>query len=285
MTRGNDAEPLMERIWVLLDSSHQSRVALETAVDLAALLDIELQGLFIEDENLLKMAELPFTREVGATSAATRPLDSQTLERRLKREAQQLEQHLALQAQGRRLRWGFQVRRGSLPEAALSSVSPQDLVTMGKVGWSSSRGEHLGRTARAMLGEAPCSVLFTSETAAFEADHPIVVWYEPPYGAQEALETGVRIARAERRPLKLLWATQETGPEAGERQEVEARALASGVALEVESWPRADASALAAFAARTRARALVISRRSPVLHQSGDRGLAAHGPYSLVVVP
>ncbi|MBK7177644.1 MAG: universal stress protein [Chloroflexi bacterium] len=54
----------IQRILVALDASPHSLAALEAAIDLAERLDAELQGLFVEDINLLRLAQLPFAREL-----------------------------------------------------------------------------------------------------------------------------------------------------------------------------------------------------------------------------
>ena len=61
------------RILVALDASPYSHAAIEVATILAADLRAELQALFIEDIDLLRLAALPFTREVDETSASMRP--------------------------------------------------------------------------------------------------------------------------------------------------------------------------------------------------------------------
>ena len=54
----------IKRILVALDASAANRTALQTAALLASELQAELQALFVEDINLLRLAELPFAREV-----------------------------------------------------------------------------------------------------------------------------------------------------------------------------------------------------------------------------
>ena len=74
-------EIVIQRILVALDASPHSQAALDAAATLAARVSAELQGLFIEDVNLLRLAELPFAREVGSFTATHRRLDARDLER------------------------------------------------------------------------------------------------------------------------------------------------------------------------------------------------------------
>ena len=59
---------LVRRILVAVDASHHSIAALEAAVELATRFQAELLGLYVEDINLLRLAQLPFGREVGTFS-------------------------------------------------------------------------------------------------------------------------------------------------------------------------------------------------------------------------
>ena len=72
-------ESSSRRILVVLDASPFGLEALEAAAGLAARLRAELQGLFVEDVDLLRLAGLPFAREL-AYSSSQRRLDVATME-------------------------------------------------------------------------------------------------------------------------------------------------------------------------------------------------------------
>jgi hypothetical protein len=59
----------IRRILIALDASPDGLSALETSAWLAARMNAELQGLFVEDESLLRIAEIPLAREVPYFSA------------------------------------------------------------------------------------------------------------------------------------------------------------------------------------------------------------------------
>jgi nucleotide-binding universal stress UspA family protein len=141
----------LRRILLPLDLSRDSLAALETALGLAAALDGEVLGLFIEDEQLLAAANLPFAREVGSFSGLTRRIEGLDMERSFRATADKARNALA--ANGRRLnvRSSFQVSRGNVAAEILTATSDTDLVVLGKAGWSiAGRGEP-GSTCRAML--------------------------------------------------------------------------------------------------------------------------------------
>ena len=72
----------LHRILVPLDASENSLTALDTAAELAAVLDAELEGLFVEDINLLQLCDFPFAREVSFLGPSFRRIDRAETERR-----------------------------------------------------------------------------------------------------------------------------------------------------------------------------------------------------------
>jgi len=58
----------IRRLWVALDAVGCEAVDWGAALDLAALIGAELQGLFVEDEDLLELAALPIAHELGVSA-------------------------------------------------------------------------------------------------------------------------------------------------------------------------------------------------------------------------
>ena len=75
------------RIVVAIDGSPTSIAALEATAELASAWGSEVVGLFIEDTNLLRMASLPFAREVGSHSGAHRAINPDQFEREFRSQA------------------------------------------------------------------------------------------------------------------------------------------------------------------------------------------------------
>lgn len=112
----------MRRISVTLDSSGGSLEALEGAAMMAARLDAELVGVFVEDANLLRLAALPCSAEVGFASARARSLDRATVERTFKHLAAEARLALIAAAERARVSWSFDVARGSVVGQALLAI-------------------------------------------------------------------------------------------------------------------------------------------------------------------
>ena len=126
--------PAIRRVLVALDATDAGSAALEAAVALAAHMEAELAGIFVENEDLLRFAALPFTRETGVPSASSRRLDSTDVERLLKSRAALAEAALVRAAASRRLRWSFSIRRGRVMPELLADADSEDLLTLAREG-------------------------------------------------------------------------------------------------------------------------------------------------------
>ena len=139
----------IRRILVAIDASPQSLAALEAAAELAADLDAELVGIYVEDINLIRLAALPVVLETGEASARTRRLESSRMDRQLRSQAARAAQAMALAASRAQIRWTFTVARGSIETELLQAASEADLFILGRAGWSGKR--RLGSTARKLV--------------------------------------------------------------------------------------------------------------------------------------
>jgi nucleotide-binding universal stress UspA family protein len=118
----------IRRVIVGLDPALQSRALLEAAVELAERMEAELVGLFVENQDLLHFAGLPFAREVGFASATRRTLDVESMERSLRALAKEAQQTLASVAGRTAVQWSFRVVRGSPAAELLAVAEESDLV-------------------------------------------------------------------------------------------------------------------------------------------------------------
>src|SRR5688572_30276475 len=107
----SDAMPASptRRILVALDASTYSLAALRAATELATLLDIDLEGLFVEDINLLYLCGFPFTQEIGSFTAKARRMEDIEVERQLRTQAAAIHQVMNQVVLKTPVRWTFQV--------------------------------------------------------------------------------------------------------------------------------------------------------------------------------
>jgi nucleotide-binding universal stress UspA family protein len=164
-TATTPTEPPARRVLVVLDASSRQLTALDEAADLAAALRAELRGLFVEDVNLLRLAELPFAREIASCSTAVRQLDLVVMERMIRTEAEQQRRALANAAQRVRVQWSFQVARGNVARTSREAVEDADMLIVGR----ESIGLHPLIPRRAWDVEQPMVVAFEGSPASQRA--------------------------------------------------------------------------------------------------------------------
>lgn len=118
----------IRRVIVALDPALGRRALLEAAAEAAGWLEAELVGLFVEDQDLLHFAALPFAHEVGVASAKRRPRDVASMERLMRALARDAREMLAGIAARAPVRWSFRVARGVPLTELLAVVEEADLV-------------------------------------------------------------------------------------------------------------------------------------------------------------
>jgi len=206
-----EGEFTLRRILVALDASAHSLAALEAAADLASAMQAEMEGLFVEDINLIRLASLPCTREVRHT-ASLASLDLEQMERALKAQAAEARRALAAAAQRAHVQWSFRVARGHVAHEVLAAAAAADLVTLGKLGRSRSTQARLGSTALRMLAGAPVALLLV-ERRRVEAHRlrRVLVVYDGSEGACRAFDVAARLAEASGVNLTVLMLADEPG--------------------------------------------------------------------------
>jgi nucleotide-binding universal stress UspA family protein len=200
----------IRRVLVVLDASPENPAMLETAVGLAAGLGTELQALFVEDTNLLRLTELPFLRAVDPFSGATRELSSQGMERGMRAYASRAREALARTASRSRVRWSFRTVQGTGTSGALTAASEADLVILG------GPSRQTDPATQEAVSRATGSVLVLRGRV---RPGPVVVLFDGTPGSLRALEIASSLASTWRAPLVLLIpvGSPEAPPELVER--------------------------------------------------------------------
>jgi nucleotide-binding universal stress UspA family protein len=133
MIEGN-GDAIIRRVAVALDASLQSHQALQAAAELAASLQAELEGIFVEDINLIRLAELPFTREIRPASMTEETINLQRMEQELRSLARQEKQKLELVAREKGVSCSFRIRRGQVKTELMEAVTEVDVLTLCRPG-------------------------------------------------------------------------------------------------------------------------------------------------------
>lgn len=120
------------RIVIALDTASLVAPVIEIGVALAAGLDAMLDALFVEDEQLLRLAALPFARELGYPSARLRRLDPADVERALRAQVEQVRRQIAATAAALDLDWQLNVVRGDVLRTAFGYANVADILVVGR---------------------------------------------------------------------------------------------------------------------------------------------------------
>ncbi len=203
-----DRDLVIQRILVALDASPHSLAALEAAAELAASLNAELLGLFVEDVNLLRLTELPFSQEIGLFSTRRRRLGAAQLERQFRAQADRMRRRLARIASRREIPWSFRVVRGVIASELLQAALEADLLILGRRGGSLTIRRRLGSTARAILTRAPRLTLILQHGTRLGL--PVVVVYDGSVAAQKALAVAAYLVREQNGYLRVLTLAEDS---------------------------------------------------------------------------
>lgn len=126
----NDKDQNITRIIINVDCGGFSSSIMESAVILAARLQANLCGLFIEDTELLQLANLPFTREITLHTALSRDLSSRSMERHLNAMAAQMRQTMEELARISNVGYSFRTVRGPRMESVIKESEDSQLILM-----------------------------------------------------------------------------------------------------------------------------------------------------------
>ena len=157
------------RLRVALDAMRCSSGDWDAAMDLAALIGVELQGLFVQDADLLGLAALPIAHEVGRLSGQPRPLARESLETVLKRRLERTASALERAGKLRNVPVTHATARGKLVRRALEQGERGDVVFL------------VGPGAHAERSRA-------------QRQDRIMLWYDDGPSARQAIELALYLA-------------------------------------------------------------------------------------------
>jgi len=199
----NAAEAFFRRMIIALSAGGGGDEGLAAAVEIAAAMGLDIEGLFIEDEAVLGLAALPFLREIEARSFASRPLDPARLEREMRHAAAARQKALAEAARRTRTTFRFHAVRGEIEAIVARSAGATDIMVVIEPGGFAERTCHAAVTMRRAAMRSSASVLYVP--APLRKGHGAICAVVRP-GADEpqALRLAARIAAASGNDLLVL---------------------------------------------------------------------------------
>ena len=205
----------IRRILVALDASQHSQHALDVAVQLAAWHNADIEGLYVEDINLLRLAALGVGQEIGPTSPSPLPIEPGQLARRLSLDAAKARRLLAETAERHSVRWAFRVERGNVASVIRQAAGEVDIVTLGRAGAGRPGPGRLGSTAQALTDQLPQSVIVVQ--APVTTGRNVMTFFDGSERGRRAVTTAASLCKRLQARLVIL-ATRRTGT-AGESDE------------------------------------------------------------------
>jgi len=164
------------RVIVALDASRHSEAALEAAARLCAIFNAELCGVFVEDVNVLRAAELPFTLDVGRLTRTSAELSGFAVRRLFRAQESRARRAFDWTVRQHRLRNDFRVVSGDVASLLLEAAEEADLITLGQSGSVVASRQKLGTVTRTVLARARGPVLVLRRGLRF--DLPVMVVYD-----------------------------------------------------------------------------------------------------------
>jgi hypothetical protein len=240
------------RIVVAVDAPRYSRPALEAAVALAANMSVEVEALFVEDEGLLGLADLPFTREVDRASGTTRELDSRRMARAMRAEAELLRRVVTQIAEASSVSARVRVVRGRYETESLSAASRVDVAFL----YRARRAAEGGQSSAGGSAERRIKPIWT-------------VFDRTPQSAR-AVALAARLAGLLERKLVALLPILDSGAASRQREEAEALLASAPGGVRYASVDSSRASHLAEALAREGGSLLVLSKESRRYEDFGD---------------
>jgi len=196
----NDKDLKIKRILLALDASQKSLAALETAAELAGRLGAELRGLFVEDIDLLRMAEFPFAAEVGGFSLTVRRIQLPELEMQLRAQANHMKKTMAAISAREGVPWEFRVVRGPVASEIILAAAECDLIIVGKRGWSMSK--RLGSTVKMLISQGKGLTLILEPGVTFMV--PAVAVYDGKEISRKVLDAAAALVKVKQGQLVIL---------------------------------------------------------------------------------
>jgi nucleotide-binding universal stress UspA family protein len=196
---GNDAFAI-HSILAAVDATLDSASVVETAAQLALGFNAELNGIFVEDINLLRLAGLPFARELSWSTAMELQLDYQRMERALRGHAAHAQQAVVNITTRLQLHASLQIVRGKVAQELIRATENVDLFILGK--GREARGARIGKIARQVIRQAHSSVLLVNQ----DGQHykAVMTIFTGDDRSAQVLDAAVQLARAVYKPLLVL---------------------------------------------------------------------------------
>lgn len=276
------------RILMALDAAYENLAAVEEAAALAARLQAELIGLFVEDVDLARLADHPGVSMLSTLTATRQASAADQLKRALRSQLVRSEQALKQAASRRQVKSTFQVRQGRLAAEVQMQAEDTDLVI---VSWSGERSG-MSLTTRSVLSVATAcavaeaagrSVLLLRPGAAGSASR-LLVAYDGSEAAKEALAVAIELADRRDGSIEVVLLVNRLALAETWREKLSAEFAEADCRAQFVHLPNATADDLCRIAERERISLMVLPAEMGLIKSASLSRLVERARCSLLLV-
>ncbi|HSS66088.1 MAG TPA: universal stress protein [Gammaproteobacteria bacterium] len=277
-----EARFALRRIVVAMDSSLHAQAAAEAAVILASRFKAVLEGLFVEDVNLINLAEHPLSRLVSFPSGEASSLDRRDLERHIKSECARAQRMLESMAARLHLRTTFRILRGRVESEIVTAASDADLLVVGFSGRGRLGRGRPGSVAMAAIERGPRSVL-VYRTGVSSSGTPLVC-FDGSDGGMKALDAATSLQREGSHEVRVVLVPSENVETNTLRERVDSLLSDRGLKAMLVECTHPTPQRLCQLAALSDTSGIVIAAENPILRGEGLRQMLAEAPCPILLV-
>ena len=207
--------PTVERVIVGLAGSRQGDALIDISATFARALRATLKGIYVREQQLLDLAELPFTVTTGPGVHTSRTLNANTIEQAWKREEASYRDAILQRAGVDQIACSFETASGNVEICLQESVTSSDIVVLA----SEARGPttHAHPQGLLALSRAAHGVLVVSSKQARLRSGPVLVIDEGGAIGKGLVRLAAQIAEATLRPLEIVAAIRHSDSQSTQR--------------------------------------------------------------------
>jgi hypothetical protein len=194
-------------VLVMLDPGAPSAEALEAVTSFSAGRPARLLGLFVEDADLHRLAELPFAREIRFAGGTESALEPGRLSQEIERQMVEVRQRFEEASASLRLASSFRVVRGQVLEEVERAAAEADLLLIGRAGRRAGLRNWQARALGLLPGRIRKTVVYVQESWA--TGRTVVAYWDGDDESRVNVETAHALATAEGAPLLVLTPSAE----------------------------------------------------------------------------
>ena len=205
------------RVLVAIDTSTECTRALEAAAQLASHLHVGIQGIFVEDPNLLKLEGLSSSRRISLPQGfGESEVRHGSMQRELQAHAKRMRQILQMLSQRMQFEYDFRVMRGKMQEMLNQAATTSDLAVVESQGRSVRSHMRLEASAHGAANSLHPSVLYLQKGV--RPIQSVIAVFDGTEQSMKVLEAGAGLMSGPNAMMTVLLQT-ETRDEADDMED------------------------------------------------------------------